>query len=57
VTTSKTPRFKDEAEQARWWDKNRKPLDAEFAGKIKEGKAQPRSREDLLRRVKRLAGP
>ena len=53
MPTTKVPRFKDEAEEARWWDNNRKQLDAEFAGQIKEGKAKPRAREELLQRLKR----
>ena len=53
MPTTKVPRFKDEAEEARWWDKNRKQLDAEFAGQIKEGKAKLRTRADLLQRLKR----
>jgi predicted DNA binding CopG/RHH family protein len=46
-------RFKDEAEEARWRDRNRKRLDAEFAGQIEQGKAKPRTRADLLQRLKR----
>jgi len=52
MPTTKVPRFKDEAEEARWWDKNRSKLDAEFAGQIKQGKAKLRTRADLLQRLK-----
>ena len=52
MATTKMPKFKSEAEEARWWDANRAALDAEFVEKIKQGKAAKRTRAELLQRLK-----
>jgi hypothetical protein len=55
VVSTKIPRFDTEAEEACWWDKNRKQLDAEFADAIKSGAARRVTPNELRRRLRRVA--
>jgi|SRR5580658_941777 predicted DNA binding CopG/RHH family protein len=45
------PAFASEAEEAEWWYKNRRKLDADFQGAAKQGKLKTLDRKTLLARL------
>ncbi len=48
----RVPRFRTEGEEAEWWYRNRKRLDAELVEAARQGKLKHLDRETLLSRVK-----
>ena len=51
MTPRKVPKFRTEQEEANWWDRNRKDLDAGFLKAAGEGKVRRLTREELAARV------
>jgi len=49
--TRRIPKFRSEAEEAAWWDKNRAELDKDFLERAGKGKLQRLNREKLAART------
>ncbi len=51
MAVRQVPRFRNEREEAEWWDKNRAKLDLDFPEAAKKGQLQRLDRERIRARV------